>query len=70
MHHRNTQHAKTLLQALLRPRERPKTAENALDFTARLILTEKLKDLPYGAIWAEFCTRNDAGRPFADVDAR
>ncbi|MEP5759390.1 MAG: L-rhamnose isomerase [Litoreibacter sp.] len=50
---------KALLQALLRPWDRLREAENALDFTARLILTEELKDLPYGAIWSEFCGRND-----------
>ena len=52
---------KALLRALLTPFARLRKAEDALDFTARLVLTEELKDLPYGAIWSEFCER--AGVP-------
>ena len=48
---------KALLQALLQPWGQLRQAEDALDFTARLVLTEELKDLPYGAVWAEFCAR-------------
>jgi len=48
---------KALLQALLKPQERLKEAETRLDFTARFVLTEELKDLPFGAVWAEFCAR-------------
>lgn len=51
---------KALLQALLKPWDRLRAAETALDFTARMTMTEELKDLPYGAVWAEFCARNDA----------
>jgi len=51
---------KALLRALLRPWDRMRASEVALDFTTRLTLTEELKDLPYGAVWAEFCERNDA----------
>ena len=50
---------KALLRALLTPLDRLRQAEDALDFTARLILTEELKDLPYGAVWAEVCQRAD-----------
>ena len=50
---------KALLRAFLQPMERLKAAETALDFTTRLAMTEELKDLPYGAVWAEFCTRAD-----------
>lgn len=50
---------KALLRAMLLPLERLKEAEETLDFTARLVLTEELKDLPYGAIWEEFCKRDD-----------
>ena len=63
---------KALLQALLRPWDRLRLAENRLDFTARLTLTEELKDLPYGAVWAEFCARNGTkvGMPLIqDLDA-
>ncbi|MDO8881671.1 MAG: L-rhamnose isomerase [Pseudotabrizicola sp.] len=52
---------KALLRALLMPQARLKAAEQALDFTTRLILTEELKDLPFAAVWEEFCTR--AGVP-------
>ncbi len=50
---------KALLRALLMPQARLKEAETALDFSSRFMLTEELKDLPYGAVWAEFCARND-----------
>ncbi|MEJ2035863.1 MAG: L-rhamnose isomerase, partial [Maritimibacter sp.] len=45
--------------ALLMPQARLKEAETALDFSSRFRLTEELKDLPYSAVWAEFCARND-----------
>ena len=48
---------KALLRALLAPWEQLKTAENALDYTSRLVVTEEVKDLPFGAVWAEFCDR-------------
>jgi L-rhamnose isomerase len=50
---------KSLLHALLTPIEQLRAAENALDYTTRFVMREELKDLPYGAIWAEFCARND-----------
>lgn len=50
---------KALLRALLLPWDRLRHAEDALDFTTRLVLTEELKDLPFGAIWQEFCARHD-----------
>ncbi|MCT4684198.1 MAG: L-rhamnose isomerase [Roseicyclus sp.] len=48
---------KALLRALLMPWERLRSAEDRLDFTTRLTVTEEVRDLPYGAIWAEFCAR-------------
>ncbi|SMX44035.1 L-rhamnose isomerase [Maliponia aquimaris] len=48
---------KALLRALLLPRARLQQAEHDLDHSTRLILTEELKDLPYAAVWAEFCDR-------------
>ncbi len=48
---------KALLRALLMPLEQLRSAENALDFTGRFIVTEELKDLPFGRVWDEFCTR-------------
>ncbi len=50
---------KALLRALLLPLERLRGLEDSLDFTSRLTHTEELKDLPYGAVWDEFCSRND-----------
>ena len=50
---------KALLRALLTPWDQLRAAEDSLDFTARLTLTEEFKDLPFGAIWAEFCQRRE-----------
>ena len=63
---------KALLRALLLPEGRLKAAEEKLDFTTRLALTEELKDLPYGAVWAEFCNRQNVpsgAKLIADLDA-
>lgn len=55
---------KALLRALLMPRDTLMNAEAAMDNTTRLMLTEEVKDLPAGAVWAEFCARHsvDAGQ--------
>lgn len=50
---------KALLRALLLPQQRLKEVEAKLDFTARLVLTEEVKDLPFGAVWEELCARED-----------
>ncbi|MEM7290674.1 MAG: L-rhamnose isomerase, partial [Pseudomonadota bacterium] len=50
---------KALLRALLMPLDRLKMAETELDFTSRLVITEEIKDLPYGEVWSEFCRRMD-----------
>lgn len=50
---------KALLRAFLLPQAQLKAIEHQLDFTARLVLTEELKDLPYHLVWAEFCQRNN-----------
>lgn len=50
---------KALLRALLSPQDRLKAAENSLDFTTRLVLSEEARDLPFAAIWAEHCARAD-----------
>ena len=52
---------KALLRAMLLPWEALRASEQKLDFTQRLALTEEVKDLPSGAVWAEFCKR--AGVP-------
>lgn len=48
---------KALMRALLAPWDGLKSAENKLDYTSRLAVTEEIKDLPYGTVWAEFCER-------------
>ncbi|WP_300056446.1 L-rhamnose isomerase [uncultured Roseobacter sp.] len=52
---------KALLRALLLPLEQLKSAEDNLDFTTRLVVTEEIKDMPFGAVWEEFSAR--AGVP-------
>ncbi|UTX37631.1 L-rhamnose isomerase [Ligilactobacillus salivarius] len=54
---RSTQ--KALLQAMLAPIDDLKKAENEYDFTKRLAVTEELKSFPFGAVWDEFCQRNN-----------
>jgi L-rhamnose isomerase len=41
------------------PQAQLKQIEAAGDFTARLVLTEELRDLPFAAVWAEVCARAD-----------
>jgi L-rhamnose isomerase len=50
---------KALLRAFLLPQAQLKQAEARLDFTTRLILSEESRDLPFAAVWSEFCTRAD-----------
>ncbi len=63
---------KALLRALLLPQAHLKAVERKLDLNARFLITEELKDLPYGAVWQEYCARQDvpAGqRLIAELDA-
>ncbi|GHB94996.1 L-rhamnose isomerase [Cerasicoccus arenae] len=50
---------KSLLLALLEPREKLRAAEQAGDFTSRLMLQEVNKALPWSVVWNEFCNRNN-----------
>ncbi|KRL76261.1 L-rhamnose isomerase [Ligilactobacillus equi] len=50
---------KSFLQALLAPIQDLKDAENSYDYTTRLVETEELKSFPFGAVWDEFCRRNN-----------
>lgn len=50
---------KSLLLALLEPREHLRAAEAAGDYTTRLALLEMNKALPWSVVWEEFCQRND-----------
>lgn len=59
---------KALLRALLTPLDRLRRAEDSLDFTARLTLTEEFRDLPFGAVWSEFCARHERPAGLALID--
>ena len=50
---------KALLIALLEPTESLRARERDGDFTARLALQEQSKSLNWGAVWQEFCRRED-----------
>ena len=50
---------KAFLQALLTPVEDLKHAEGKYDFTKRLAVTEELKSYPFGAVFDEYCLRNN-----------
>ncbi len=48
---------KALLLALLEPATKLRQLENDGDFTSRLAVLEELKTLPFGAVWDEYCRR-------------
>lgn len=50
---------KSILLALLEPIESLRQLEREKDFTSRLALLEETKSLPFGAIWEEFCLRQN-----------
>ena len=50
---------KCLLLALLEPMEALRAAEQAGDHTARLVLMEESKTLPFAAVWDEHCRRQN-----------
>lgn len=49
-----------LLIGLLEPTARLREAELKGDYTTRLALQEEAKTMPIGAVWDEFCRRNDS----------
>jgi L-rhamnose isomerase len=51
---------RALCIALLEPHERYKSLENEGDYTARLVLMEESKLLPFGAVWDYHCLQHDA----------
>lgn len=59
---------KCLLVALLEPVEELRDVERSGDHTSRLALLEELKTLPFGAVWDEYCLRQNvpAGRQWLD----
>ncbi|WP_309386399.1 L-rhamnose isomerase [Cerasicoccus frondis] len=48
-----------LLKGLLKPQQQLCAAEEAGDYTSRLALQEDARSLPWGAVWAEYCERQD-----------
>lgn len=50
---------KALLLALLSPNQKLRELEASGDFTGRLALMEDTRTLPAGAVWNEFCRRNN-----------
>lgn len=54
---RNTR--KALLLGLLQPRRQSIDAENMGNFALRLAILEDARSLPWGAVWREFCLRNE-----------
>lgn len=50
---------KALLIALLEPTSKLRELEAAGDYTGRLGLLEEIKTLPFGAIWDEYCLRQN-----------
>ena len=60
---------KSLLLALLEPREKLRAAELSSDYTTRLALLEQAKALPWSVVWEEFCKRNDVPGELALLEA-
>ena len=50
---------KALLLAMLEPADALRKAEESGDFTSRLALMEESKTLPVGAVWDEYCRRQN-----------
>lgn len=50
---------KSLLIAMLEPREVLREAERTGDYTRRLALLEELKTLPFGAVWDYHCLKSE-----------
>ncbi|HTP59247.1 MAG TPA: L-rhamnose isomerase, partial [Spirochaetia bacterium] len=59
---------KAVLLALLEPSEALKKEEAAGNHTARLALMEEIKDLPYGAVWDQFCREQKVPAGMAWMD--
>lgn len=51
---------KALLIAMLEPADKLRAMEAAGDNTGRLATLEELKSLPFGAVWDEYCRRQNA----------
>ncbi len=51
---------KALLMALVEPYAQLRQLDVEGDYTARLVLLEELKSMPFGAVWDEYCLRKGA----------
>ena len=63
---------KALLFALLQPNEKLKELQDASDFTAKMVLMETAKTLPFAEVWEEYCRRQNVpmdGRWLEEVRA-
>ena len=60
---------KALLFALLEPAKFIGDAEKSGDLATRLMLLEELRSLPFGAVWKEYCDRNNVPCGMAVMDA-
>ena len=63
---------KALLFALLQPNEKLKELQDAADFTAKMVLMETAKTLPFTEVWEEYCRRQNVpvdGQWLEDVRA-
>jgi L-rhamnose isomerase len=47
--------SKALLKALIEPTARLRALEGGGDYTARLVLLEEIKTMPFGAVWDYYC---------------
>ena len=59
---------RSLLKALLEPSATLQQLELKGDYTSRLALLEEYKNLPWGLVWEEFCTRNNVPSGAAWLD--
>jgi L-rhamnose isomerase len=50
---------KALLYAMLSPWDRLRSLQDSGDFTSLMAQQEAIKTYPFGAVWEEFCARND-----------
>lgn len=55
---------KALLYALLEPSEKMKELQETGDFTALLVMSEKLKEMPFGDIWSEYLKRENISEDY------
>ena len=50
---------KAILLALLEPTAVIRKEEESGNLTARLALSEEIRDLPYGAVWDRYCEQSN-----------